>query len=199
MHNKQVVIFWNKGSILHAIICIYILYEFCIQIVYIIFTMYTFCRSELMSLCIQNLYKMYPTFWQTFVYKMYTKCIQTVYLQNVSHISTNFCTQNVYKMYTKCLFTKCIPHFDKLLYTKCIQNVYKMFIYKMYPTFRQTFVYKMCTKFLRSMGVICYERWVLSKGHKNYFRDWCLINSQTTFLFLTFLHLMNYGDIIKSM
>ena len=128
MHNKQVVIFWNKGSILHAIICIYILYEFCIQIVYIIFTMYTFCRSELMSLCIQNLYKMYPTFWQTFVYKMYTKCIQNVYLQNVSHISTNFCIQNVYKMYTKCLFTKCIPHFDKLLYTKCVQNFWGLWV-----------------------------------------------------------------------
>ena len=44
------------------------------------------------------IYKMYPTFRQTFVYKMYTKCIQNVYLQNVSHISTNFCTQNVYKI-----------------------------------------------------------------------------------------------------
>ena len=38
--------------------------------------------------------------------------------------------------------------------------------------------------FLRSVGVICYDRWVLSEGHKNYFKDWCLMNSQPTFLFL---------------
>ena len=37
--------------------------------------------------------------------------------------------------------------------------------------------------FLRSLGVICYDRWVLSEGHKNYFKDWCLMNSQSTFLF----------------
>ena len=42
---------------------VYILWEFCMQIVYIVLTMYTFCRSEL----------------------MYTKCIQ-----NLSHILTNF-------------------------------------------------------------------------------------------------------------
>ena len=100
MNNKRVVIFWNKGSILHTIICLYILYEFCIQIVYIIFTMYTFCRSELMSLCIPNLYKTYPTFRQTFVYKIYTKC----------------------------LFTKCIPHFDKFLYTKFVQNFWSLWV-----------------------------------------------------------------------
>ena len=49
-------------------------------------------------------------------------------------------------------------------------------------------------------GVISFDRWILSdEGHKNYFKDWCLINSQPTFLFLTYLNLMNYGHIIKSM
>ena len=91
-----------RDPFLHAIICIYILYEFCIQIVYITFMMYTFGRSEL----------------------KYTKCTQNVCIQNVSHISTNFCIHFVYKMYTKSLCTKCIPHFDKLLYRKCIQNVF---------------------------------------------------------------------------
>ena len=38
--------------------------------------------------------------------------------------------------------------------------------------------------FLRSLVVICYDRWVLSEGHKNYFKDWCLMNSQPTYLFL---------------
>ena len=40
--------------------------------------------------------------------------------------------------------------------------------------------------FLRSLGIICYERWVLWKGHKNFFKDWCLKNSQPTFLFNIF-------------
>ena len=26
--------------------------------------------------------------------------------------------------------------------------------------------------FLRSLGIICYSRWVLSEGHKKYFMDW---------------------------
>ena len=40
--------------------------------------------------------------------------------------------------------------------------------------------------FLMSLGVICYGRWVLSVCHKNYFRDWCIMNSQPTFLFPTY-------------
>ena len=43
--------------------------------------------------------------------------------------------------------------------------------------------------FLRSMGVICYGRLVLSVCHKHYFKDWCLMNSQPTFLFLTYVNL----------
>ena len=43
--------------------------------------------------------------------------------------------------------------------------------------------------FLRSMGVIFYGRWVLSVCHKHYFKDWCLMNSQPTFLFLTYVNL----------
>ena len=49
-------------------------------------------------------------------------------------------------------------------------------------------------------------RWTLmvavisvDEGHKNYTKYWCLINSQPTFLFLTYLNLMNYGHIIQSM
>ena len=53
--------------------------------------------------------------------------------------------------------------------------------------------------FLRSLGVICYDRCILSEGHKNYFKVWCLMNSQPTFLFLMYLNLMNYDHVIKSM
>ena len=59
-----------------------------------------------------------------------------------------FCRSEL--MYTKCLYAKCIPYFNKLLHTFCIQNVYKMFVYiqnQMYPTFQQTFVYILYTKF----------------------------------------------------
>ena len=51
---------------------------------------------------------------------------QSVCIQNVSHISTNFCIQNV----------------SHISINFCIQNVYKM-----YPTFQQTFVYILLTKF----------------------------------------------------
>ena len=34
---------------------------------------------------------------------------------------------------------------------------------------------------------------------ENHFKDWCLMNSQPTFLFLTYLNSMKYGHIIKSM
>ena len=53
--------------------------------------------------------------------------------------------------------------------------------------------------FLRSLGVICYDRWVISEGHKNYLKDCCLMNSQPTFLFLTYFNSINYGQIIKRM
>ena len=61
---------------MHAIICIYILHEFYIRIVNIIFMMQTFCKSEL----------------------MYTKYIQNVCIKNVSHILTNFSIHFVYKI-----------------------------------------------------------------------------------------------------
>ena len=52
---------------------------------------------------------------------------------------------------------------------------------------------------MKPLGVICYDTWVLSEYHKNYFKDWCLMNSQPTFISLTYLKLMNYDHIIKSM
>ena len=45
---------------------------------------------------------------------------------------------------------------------------------------------------LRSLGVVCYDRWVLSEGHKNYFNDWCLKKSQPTF-FLTYFNLFMFN------
>ena len=43
--------------------------------------------------------------------------------------------------------------------------------------------------FLRFLGVIYYNRWILNEGHKNYFKDCFLVNSQPTFLFLSVVSL----------
>ena len=52
--------------------------------------------------------------------------------------------------------------------------------------------------FVRSLGVICYNRWVLIEDHKNYFKDWCLMNLQSTFLFLTYLNLWIMAILAKA-
>ena len=104
---------------------VYILYVFCIQIICIVLMMYTFCRSEFMyTKCIQGVYKMYPTFRQTFIY---------IWHRNFNcHSSFNF----VYKMYTKvcqnlgcilhisCIYFVCVSciHLVQFLYTKCTHN-----------------------------------------------------------------------------
>ena len=92
---------------------------------YIIFMMYTFSTSKLVytkfieNVCIQ----MYPTFQQTFVYILHTKCIQNIYKIFVYKMYPTFQQTFIYKMYRKCWYIKCIPHFDKLLYTFCIQKL----------------------------------------------------------------------------
>ena len=40
----------------------------------------------------------------------------------------------------------------------------------------EVFLFPVVWILLRSLGVICYDRWVLSEGHKSYFKDWCLMN-----------------------
>ena len=53
--------------------------------------------------------------------------------------------------------------------------------------------------FLKSLCDICFYTWILSEGHKNYLKEWCLMNSQPAFVFLTYLNSMNEGHFIKSM
>ena len=85
--------------------------------------------------------KMYPIFRQIFVYILYTKYLENVCKQNVSHISTNFCInfvykiqlaqffwfciQNVYRSLSKCgihfAYISCI-HLVQFLYTKCMHS-----------------------------------------------------------------------------
>ena len=111
----------NARSILHNIICIFILYEFCIQFVHIIFMMSTFCRSE-------------------------TKCIQNVCVENVSRILTKF----VYILYTKFSCRRSSFNVVYKKFTEVCQNVVYVFhifcIHQLY-TSCTIFVYKMCTQF----------------------------------------------------
>ena len=39
----------------------------------------------------------------------------------------------------------------------------------------------------KAPGVICYDRWVLSEGNKNYIKDWCIMNSVYLSVFYLFL------------
>ena len=75
------------------------------------------------------------------IFMMYALC------KNISHISTNFCIHFAYKLFTKCIQNICIQNVSYISTNFCMQNVYKIFVYKMYTTFRQTFVYILYTKF----------------------------------------------------
>ena len=58
--------------------------------------------------------KMYPTFRQTLVYILYTKCMRNVYNMFVYKMYLTFQKTFAYQMYTKCLHKTSIPHFHKL-------------------------------------------------------------------------------------
>ena len=47
-------------------------------------------------------------------------------------------------------------------------------------------LFPMVKIFLRFLGLICFDKLVLKESHKNYFKNWCLVNSQPTFLFWTY-------------
>ena len=51
--------------------------------------------------------------------------------------------------------------------------------------------------FLRSLDLISYNRWIVSECHKNYFKDWCLMNWQSSFLILTSFYLSEMAILSK--
>ena len=90
---------------------LYILFEFCVQIVYIIFLMYTFCRSEL----------------------MYTKCIPLF-----DKLLYTFCIKHLAAIVLLTLYTKCIQKFVEMGDTFCIHQFYTsctIFVYQIYTRF----------------------------------------------------------------
>ena len=76
------------------------------------------------------------------VWILYTNCLHNVYGCTL-FVHQNSCVQNVYKMFVYKIYPTFPQSFVYILHTKCIQNV----AFKMYSTFRQTFVYILDTKF----------------------------------------------------
>ena len=72
---------------------------------------------------------MYPKFRQTFVYILYTFCIQNVYkifvykIYSIFRLNT-FCIQNFAGIVLLILYKQCIPTFVKMWYKFCIYFIY---------------------------------------------------------------------------
>ena len=114
----------QKGFIPHTVICTYILYEFCIHIVYM-FMMYTFCRSQLMHTeCIQNVFRNSTNFCMHFVWKIYTKRIQNVYITHFNKRLYTFSIQNLADIVLLILYKKYIPKLVEMWSIFCIHAVY---------------------------------------------------------------------------
>ena len=122
-------------------------------------TVYTFCIQNctrciqlMYTKCIQNVYKMYTTFRQTFVYILYRK-------------SKELCQLNfVYKMYRYKRLSKCGIHFVckycvYILYTKCIQKFVGMLYvgYILYTNILDTFC--------------IHQLWSIKSVHRKYYVD----------------------------
>ena len=106
--------------------------------------------------CIQNVYNMYTTFQQTFVYILYTKLEEPWQLNSVYKVYVKVCWNVGYIFYTYLLYTFCIHWFWSTksvhhknyvynLYTKFMQNVYKNNLCKMDPTFQYILNHLLCT------------------------------------------------------
>ena len=104
---------------------VYILYVFCIQIVYIVLMMYPFCRLELMyKNCIQDICKIYTTCRQTFVYILFTNFNCHSSFNFVYKMYTKVCRNVGYISYASCIhfvYSSCI-HLVQFLYTKCTHD-----------------------------------------------------------------------------
>ena len=85
-----------------------------------VYILYTKIAQDVYNWCIQNVYKMYNIFQQTFVYILYTTSKKTT--------PAKYCTQNVYKS----LLTCGIHFVYKSLSKYGIHFVYKHFVYTLY-------------------------------------------------------------------
>ena len=108
-------------------------------------TVYTFCKQKLYKMYTSDVYKIHTTFWQRFVYILYTKLKELFQLNFVYKMVTKVCQNVGYILYTDVLYTLCIQKFVEMWDAFCIQP---FCIY----TFCIHFVYKMYTKVCWNMG-----------------------------------------------
>ena len=115
----------------------------------------TRCNQLMYTKNIQNLYKMYTTFQQTFAYILYTKLKEQWQLNFVYKIYTKICRNVGYFLYTNILCPYCIlfyiqkVHIIKIMSTVCIQNscriCIQIIVCKMDPTFQDILIRLLCT------------------------------------------------------
>ena len=78
--------------------------------------------------CMQNVYEMYTTFRQTFVYILYTKSKEICQLNFVYELYATVCRNVGYILYAKILFKFCIQNVYKSLWKYGVHFVYKHFV-----------------------------------------------------------------------
>ena len=82
----------------------------------------------------QDAYKVYPTFQQTFIYILYAKLKELWQLRFVYKMYTKVFQNMGYILCTSCIHFGYINsdlqkvHIVKTMYTICVQNTYKMYI-----------------------------------------------------------------------
>ena len=128
------------------------------------FLMYTSCASELIYIymkCMQNV-----MFLHTIVSHISTKlCIDFVYKMFLYKMYTTFGQTLICKMYTKRLYTQCIPHFNKLLYTFQVQNLASIVLLILYTKCIYTkvcrnVVYILYNQLYRSCTIFLYTQFL---------------------------------------
>ena len=114
----------------------------------------TRCLQLVYTKCIHDVYKLYPTFQQTFAYILYTKLKELLQLNFVYKMCIKVCQKVGYIFYTFCihfLYTHSDLqklHIIKIVYTICIQNLDRMYlkinVCKMDPMFQHILTLLIC-------------------------------------------------------
>ena len=123
-----------------------------------VYILYTKIAQDVYNWCIQNVYKMYNIFQQTFVYILYTTSKKLHQRNIVYKMYTKVCWHVVYILYTKVCQNMGYILYTNILYTLCIQNVYKFV--KMRNSFCIHFVYissDLLKAYIINMYTICIQ------------------------------------------
>ena len=109
-----------------------------------VYILYTKFAQDVYNWCIQNVYKMYNIFQQTFVYILYTTS-KKLHQQNIVYkMYTKVCWHVVYILYTKVCQNMGYILYTNILYTFCMHQFWstsnvdhKHYVYNLYTKFIQ--------------------------------------------------------------